>query len=115
MRVSRESTYRVPRPRFNVACLAPDVRAQVARQSAAIRELVGDSLAERIEIGRRLIAIRRVVDRFDFQPIVSDSFGWTKTTTSNYMSVARVFGKLRPRRLARFDWTALFASMKRIE
>ena len=94
-------------PRFDYASLAHDVRIEVGAQASAIRELNGESLAGKVEIGRRLIVIRKAVGPGDFQPLVSDVFDWTKGTTSNYMSVARAFGKLRPRRLSQFEWSAL--------
>src|SRR5436190_17411384 len=93
--------------RFDYASLANDVRIEVNEQTSAIRELNGQSLAGKVEIGRRLNVIRKAVAPADFQPLVSDFFGWTKGTTSNYMSVARAFGQLRSRRLAQFDWSAL--------
>jgi len=94
-------------PRFDYASLTRGVRAQVDAETAAIRDLIGDTLTDKIEIGRRLTTIRQAVDRFDFQPLVANMLGWTKATTSNYMIVARVFGKINPQRLARFHWSAL--------
>src|SRR4029077_3935957 len=94
-----------PSVKFDYASLEADVRAEVFRHAAAIRELNDTSLASKIEIGRRLLAIRKVVAWFDFQPLVDAQFGWSKTTTTNYKNVARVFGNLKPGRLARFDWS----------
>lgn len=84
-----------------------DIQLQVETQIAAIRGLNGSSLADKVDIGRRLVSIRQAVGWFQFQPLVGKFFGWTKTTTSNYMHVAGAFGKRRPHRLARFDWSAL--------
>jgi len=99
--------------KFDFGSLEADVRVQVLRQAAAIRELNCDSLAGKIEIGRRLATIRKLVAWFDFQPIVDAEFGWSKTTTTNYKNVARIFGNLKPGRLARFDWSALVVLARR--
>src|SRR5258708_2868082 len=80
--------------RFDYSGLDPDTRAQVQVEVRAIHQENADNIGARSGIGRRLITLKHLVGRIDFQPLVKAEYGWGKSTTTNYMNVARVFPDL---------------------
>jgi hypothetical protein len=93
--------------RFDYASLDAETRNRVEAEVAAIASRICGDAGQRIEIGERLIALRDLVGRFAFQPIVLAEYGWCKGTTTNYMNVARVFPGLDPQCRLKMSWYAL--------
>jgi len=84
------------------------IQAQgVQAQTEAIHQLIRGGVDARFEIGERLIALRGLLGRFEFQPLVKAEYGWSKANTTNHMNVARVFSGLEAQCRVRIHWSAL--------
>ena len=59
-----------------------------------VRELVAAARCCIIEIGRELMAAKHEISHGEWLPWLTDNFGWSQQTASNYMRVAEAFGKL---------------------
>lgn len=66
-----------------------------AEQAEAIRVLGKRVTADIVEIGQRLIAVRKTCGHGEWQPWLDKEFGWKESTAYNYIAVAERFtGKL---------------------
>ena len=65
----------------------------VAGQAEAIRVLVQRTAADILDIGRRLIEVKRRLPHGDWLPWLKVEFGWTEQTARKFMRVAETLGK----------------------
>lgn len=89
---------------FNYAVLKGGKGPTAEDHARAIRRLVERNTHNSIEIGRRLLEVKRLTGKY-FAAWLRAEFKWVHSVASNYMQIAERFGDLDC--LDRFDHTAL--------
>lgn len=88
-----------------------ELELTLPQRAQRIRDLVGTARLCIIEIGRELIAAKKLVVHGEWLPWIDREFGWDDVTASRYMKVARAFQNLQREEFAglTIDATALYA------
>jgi Protein of unknown function (DUF3102) len=78
---------------FNYAALEATAAERASTAADNIRQMVRKSLADLIDIGTELLAVKEVLGHGRFQAWLDAEFGWSERMARNFMAVAGRFSK----------------------
>jgi hypothetical protein len=79
--------------RFDYSPLETKTAEKVKAAADRIREKVKRTVADIIEVGDELLAVKEALPHGEFGSWLRAEFGWTERTAQNFMAVAERFGK----------------------
>src|SRR5262245_59746353 len=93
---------------FNYSKLPGSRRDEVQGEARVIHLLIAKTASNIVQIGLRLIAVRRIIGREHFSEWLDQEFQWSQPSASRYMQAARYFGDIECTVLERFQPGALY-------